>query len=227
MIRIETKDGQFNGEIGGVLELDTKAVNEDGQFEGYASTYGNVDSGGDIVRAGAFDESLRSRPASRVRMLWQHDTRSPIGTWVQMSSNQKGLFVRGQLLLSTQAGKETYEMMKAGAIDGLSIGYRVTDYEYDRDNDIRTITRAELLEVSVVTFAMNEMATVSAVKNAANIKTIREFETFLRDVGGFSHAQAKSIASGGFKSLEPRDEDGAMSADEISALSQLAEKMRA
>jgi HK97 family phage prohead protease len=214
---LETKENQFKGLLGSAFQLDTKQVTETGEFEGYGSVYGNVDNGGDIVKAGAFDECLRTKPASKIKMLWQHDTHTPIGVWSQLSSDSKGLYCRGKLLLNTQGGKEAHEFMLAGAVDGLSIGYQTKEYEYDNDTFVRTLIKVDLMEISVVTFPMNEQSTVSAVKAAANIKTIREFEGFLRDVGGFSHAAAKAIAAGGFKSLEPRDEDGAL-ADLLEAL---------
>jgi uncharacterized protein len=214
---LEFKDNQFKGFVGHTLALDTKQVTETGEFEGYGSVYGNLDNGSDIVKAGAFDESLRTKPAAKVKMLWQHDTHSPIGVWSQLSSDSKGLYCRGKLLLNTQGGKEAHEFMLAGAVDGLSIGYQTKEYEYDNDTGIRTLTKVNLMEISVVTFPMNEQSTISAVKAAANIKTIREFEGFLRDVGGFSNAAAKAIAAGGFKSLEPRDGDGAL-ADLLEAL---------
>lgn len=206
---MDIKEIPFKGNLGQVLALDTKQVTETGEFEGYASTYGNVDKGGDIVKAGCFDESLRKRPANKVKMLWQHNTDRPIGVWTQFSSDSKGLYARGKLLLNTVDGKNAYEFLTAGAVDGLSIGFRTQDYEYDTENYVRTIIKADLMEVSVVTFPMNEDATVSAVKAADKIKTIREFENFLRD-SGFSIAEAKRIASAGFKSLGPRDEGGAL-----------------
>lgn len=215
MFHMEHKSRDDSG-FGGVYPIDTKATSNDGEFEGYASIYGNVDQGFDIVKAGSFDESLRSKPMNKVKMLLQHEPRDLIGAWQGISSDTKGLFVRGKLLLKTIAGQETYERMKAGILDGLSIGFRTLDHEYDSENAVRTVTRADLWEVSLVTFPMNEQALVSSVKSE-NITTIRKFEEFLRDEGHFSHARAKAIACSGFKSSEPRDEDDALS-DLLSAI---------
>jgi len=232
----ELKDTQFKGSIGGVAEFDTKQLSENGEFEGYASIYGNIDLGGDIVQAGAFDESLRTRGANKVKMLLHHDTRRVIGVWDQISSDAKGLFVKGHLMLGVQDGKETHELMKAGALDGLSIGYRTQDYSYDRDNEIRTILKAELMETSIVTFPMNQQAMISAVKGEQGIQTIRDFEQFLREEGGFSAGAAKSIAASGFKSdlrdeadtkLNHRDDVSTSSQDDIEALEQFAAMLRA
>ena len=154
MNHLELKDGKFDGETGKLLNLDMKQISDEGEFEGYASVYGNVDQGGDIVRMGAFDESLRNRPATKVKMLLHHDTRKLVGTWQSMQSDSRGLFVKGKLLLSTQLGRDTYELMKAEAMDGMSIGYRTLEHEYDSQKQIRTIVKADLLEVSLVTFPM-------------------------------------------------------------------------
>lgn len=221
---LETKDAQFKGDIGGFLDFDTKSLTDDGEFEGYASIYGNVDDGGDIVLAGAFDQSLRERPAGKVKMLLHHDTRKGVGTWNEIHSDGRGLFVRGKLLLSTVDGRDTHEKLKATVLDGLSIGYRTIESEYDSSRSVRTIQRALLMEVSIVTFPMNQLAMITGVKGARSIKTIREFEDFLRDAGGFSNAQAKAIASRGYKSLEPRDEDGAEG--DIAALHRLTQALR-
>lgn len=223
----EVKDTQFKGQFGGILPVDTKQLTEEGEFEGYASVYSNVDLGGDIVKPGAFDDSLRNvRPATKVKMLLHHDTRELCGTWVEMKSDATGLFVKGKLLLSTQRGRETYELMKVGALDAMSIGYRATEDAWDSKAGVRTIIKALLLEVSLVTFPMNASATVSGVKNGVDIKTTREFEKFLRDEGGFSNQAAKAIASGGFKALQLRDEGGT-DQGEISALHKLAEMFAA
>ena len=114
--------------------------------------------------------------------------------------------------LTTERGQYIYEGLKAGTLDGLSIGYEVKEFVAGTKpgEPRRKLTALELWELSVVTFPANDRARVGAVKAAERVKTIREFEEFLRDAGGFSHAAAKSIAARGFKSSEPRDEDGAM-----------------
>jgi len=226
MIRFERKDNEFKGDFGAPvpLEIDTKAISETGEFEGYAAVYGNRDLGDDVILAGAFDESLRERPAAKIKMLWQHDTRKPIGVWTEFRSDSKGLIGTGRLLLSTQGGQETYEFMKAGAIDSLSIGYRVGEYRVDRENDLRIIEKASLMEVSAVTFPMNPQATINMVKG--QLPTVREFERILRDAG-FSAQQAKAIIAGGFKTIQDvrdagQDDDNGFT----EAMNQLAAKIR-
>ncbi len=177
---------------------------ETGVFEGMASTFGNVDLDGDIIAPGAF----KGAKAAKVKMLWQHDSRQPIGVWETLEETDKGLRVKGQLILEVQQAAEAFALLKGGAIDSLSIGFRVppNGSVFDEAQGKRLITKINLWEVSIVSFPSNPKARISRVKS---IKTIRDFETFLRDEGGYSHAAARSISRDGFKpSTEPRDEDG-------------------
>ncbi len=218
---MQRKDaGAFNGETGLELDLDVKALTEQGEFEGYASTFGNVDRGADIVCAGAFGESLRKRPAGKIKMLLHHDTRRICGTWTEMVEDAKGLKVKGKLLLTTTDGKETYEFMRAGALDAMSIGYRVLTEEYDRTNGVRKILAADLMEVSIVTFPMNERATIGAVKDGTPLPTIRELERTLMREAGLSAIHAKALLGGGYKSLETAARD-AGAGDEQAAIAAL------
>lgn len=148
------------------LSLDTKAVADDGTFEGYASTFGNEDLGRDVVVKGAFAKSLKARPAGRVKMLFQHSTDEPIGVWTGLVEDAKGLKATGKLILDTAKGRETYALMKAGALDGLSIGFKTLKDTFDRTKGIRYLKEVDLFEISVVTFPMNPASTVTAVKAA-------------------------------------------------------------
>jgi hypothetical protein len=198
-------------------EIDQKT----GEFSGYGAVFGNVDSYGDVIEKGAFKSTLLEWEGAGKYppMLLQHgggwmggaDDMLPIGQWTAMEENAKGLKVSGKLFaLSTERGQYIYEGLKSGVLDGLSIGYRARKFVNGTKpgEPRRKLTEIDLMEVSIVTFPANGKARVGAVK-AADIKTIREFEDFLRDAGGFSHAAAKAIASGGFKAADPRDEDGA------------------
>lgn len=202
-----------------------------GAFEGYGAVFGNVDAYGDVIQKGAFKETLRDWNKSKKLppMLVQHGgwmmtdmDALPIGMWEAMSEDDTGLHVKGRLInLDTERGKTIHGAMKEGALDGMSIGYRAKEFSLGTkpDEPRRTLKKIDLMEVSVVTFPANGKARVSSVKNAGMVKTIREFEDFLRDAG-FSHAQAKAIASSGFKA-SPRDEDdlAAMLRRNIAALS--------
>lgn len=161
-------------EKGAVFELDTKAIGEDGTFHGYASVFGEVDLGRDIVQTGAFTKSLKTRPASRVKMLRDHDQREPIGIFIDIVEDAKGLKVTGKLILDTVKGRETHALMKAGALDSLSIGYRTKASRLDKAKGLRLLDEVELHEISVVTFAMLPTATISSVKseNTTDLRAI-------------------------------------------------------
>jgi hypothetical protein len=182
--------------------LEVKAVGDDGTIEGYGSIFKNVDSYGEVVEPGAFTASLvDARQKGRsVKMLWQHDPSQPIGVWDAMSEDSKGLQVRGRLLKDDvpQAGA-AYALLKAGALDGLSIGYRVVEAAPHPDKSgVLSLKKLNLKEVSVVTFAANDRARVTDVKHlvaAGLLPTVREFEEFLRDAGGFSKSLAAAVAA--------------------------------
>ena len=148
------------------LELDLKAINDAGEFEGVAASFGTVDQGRDIIVKGAFTKSITARPAPKVKMLYQHRTDQPIGVWTSLSETSKGLMAKGKLILESALAREVHALMKAGAIDGLSIGYRMLKDEIDRVKGIRKLLEVDLREISIVTFPMNESAAVTAVKNA-------------------------------------------------------------
>ncbi|SNT71815.1 HK97 family phage prohead protease [Paracoccus seriniphilus] len=124
-------------------------------IEGYASLFGMTDQGGDAVRAGAFSAGLRrlADKGDRVRMLWQHDPARPIGVWDEVREDEKGLWVKGRLLPDVAQAREAAALIQAGAIDGLSIGYRTIRAERDQKGR-RALVEVELWEVSLVTFPM-------------------------------------------------------------------------
>lgn len=143
-----------------------KAEDEDdkyGYISGYASTFGNVDSVGDKVAKGAFAISIATKMP---KMLWQHDRWQPIGSWTDAKEDDYGLWVQGRILKTIPQGLTAFNLLKEEAISGLSIGYRVQDYEYDNDTGIYTLKQVNLLEVSIVTFPANELAEVANVKSA-------------------------------------------------------------
>lgn len=186
------------------LPLELKAApGEDGVFEGYASVFGVIDLGADVVERGAFAKSLGKR---KVKMLWQHDTAQPIGTWESVAEDHHGLFVRGRLLPEVDKGREALALLKAGAIDSMSIGYRTIEAEAGtvEGRGVRKLTEIDLFEISLVTFPMLPDAKVTDVKS---IHTERDFERFLRDAG-YSRSEATAITLHGFKALKTqRDAD--------------------
>lgn len=201
-----------------------KALNETGEFEGYASIFGEMDQGRDIVLSGAFRNSLIKRPADRIKMLWQHDRDKIIGRWMEIREDNRGLYVKGKLILGIEKGREAHELMMAGALDGMSIGYRTVVDEYDRDTETRRLKEVDLREVSLVTFPMLESATVALVKGD-DLPTEREVEDWLKGAG-FSSKQAKVIISQGYKALRPNDDTAESDSDIARMLKELASTIK-
>jgi HK97 family phage prohead protease len=141
-----------------------RTVETDGVFEGYASLFGVVDLGRDVVSPGAFAESLRRRGAGGIRMLWQHDPAEPIGRWLSVAEDARGLRVRGRLNLAVERAREIHALLREGAVDGLSIGFRVLRARPERSTGLRHLEALDLWEISLVTFPMLPGARVSAVK---------------------------------------------------------------
>jgi HK97 family phage prohead protease len=140
-------------------------TDDQGTIEGYGNTFGNIDSYGDIVVPGAFDKTLKDR-GNKIKMLWQHDSTQVIGVWDSLSEDNKGLAVKGRINLNVQKGKEAYELLKMGALDGLSIGFIPLLTNFDKSTGINYIQEVKLFEVSLVTFPANEQSTITAIKQS-------------------------------------------------------------
>ena len=154
---------------------DAVEVTDGTRIEGYASYFGACDQGGDIVQSGAYGASLRvlSAEGRSVKMLWQHDPAQPIGIWDEVHEDEKGLYVKGRLLLDVAKGREAAALIEAGAIDGLSIGYR-TQKASKNDKGQRLLNELELWEVSLVTFPMLPTARVGAKADEAETHLFRD-----------------------------------------------------
>ena len=143
---------------------DLTSVETDGAFSGYASVFGQEDLGRDIVMPGAFAESLRKRGPSGIKLLFQHDPNELIGVWQEIREDARGLWVRGQLMTEVARAREVLSLMRAGALDGLSIGFRTVQGQRDPTSGVRRLHKIDLWEISVVTFPMLPDARVEAVK---------------------------------------------------------------
>ena len=191
-----------------------KAVNEDGLFSGYGSVFGVVDSYQEVVAAGAFKESLDSRMPS---LLWQHRSGEPIGVYTTVKEDNIGLHVEGKLALKTTRGAEAYELLKMGAISGLSIGFVTREDSYDRVTGVRTLKKVDLWEVSLVTFPANDASRVANVKSIESIKSLADAEAYLREAGGLGKREAVAMLAR-IKSLQGRSESDGLG--ELKALIQ-------
>ncbi len=185
-------------------------VSDTGVFEGYASTFNNVDLQGDIVQPGAFTATLK-KSRGIVPILMAHSSGRPVGYGLEAAEDEKGLWVKGQFTVGSDDGRNAYETIKH-AVDvghkfGLSIGYRIPDKgsEWDESTGVRKLKKIDLLEYSLAAVPANPQARVTGVKSDSEW-TIREFEKHLRDVG-FSVQAARTITSRGFAAIDPRDAD--------------------
>ena len=142
-------------------------VDADGVFEGYASLFGEIDQARDMVVRGAFADTLRLRGPRRVPMLFQHDPVEPVGIWLELAEDARGLYARGRLIPEVARARELLSLIRAGAIDGLSIGFRTARARIDPKTRVRRLLAVDLWEISVVTFPMLPDARVATVKATA------------------------------------------------------------
>jgi HK97 family phage prohead protease len=154
-----------------LLALPPRSVTVDGTFSGYASLFGIADLGRDMVMPGAFVASLARRGPSGIRMLWQHDPAEPVGRWLAIAEDARGLHVRGQLNLAVRRARELAALIADGAVDGLSIGFRTEKARPERG--LRRLLEVDLWEISLVTFPMLPAARVDG-KHAQPLPQERE-----------------------------------------------------
>ena len=202
------------------FNLEIKAVQEDGFFSGYGAVFGNVDWYNDVILHGAFQKSLQrwEEKGKMPPVLWNHNDGEPIGVYTNIYEDEKGLFVEGRLLIDdVPRAKSTHALLKAGAIDGLSIGYK-TKKANQQTNGIRELIELDLGEISIVTMPANEESLITSVKSKledGELPTLPEFEKFLRE-SGFSKTQATAIAGKGLRHLLSESEDKKLQAKSIS-----------
>lgn len=138
----------------------------DGTVEGYASLFGEIDQARDMVMRGAFTDTLAQRSVHRIPMLFQHDPAEPVGVWLELREDHRGLFARGRLIPEVTRGRELLSLLRAGAIDGLSIGFRTVSGRVDPRTRVRRLLAVDLWEISIVTFPLLAGARVRAVKHS-------------------------------------------------------------
>lgn len=208
------------------FDYDVKAVSEEGIFTGYGSVFGVVDSYNEVVAPGAFLESL-AEAKSKGRsfpVLWQHNTGEPIGSWdtEQLKEDERGLIGAGELWLDDAPyARIAYRGMKARAITGLSIGYYVRESSRDEKTGIRTLTKLDLVEISIVTVPANDEARTDVIKSKlahGGLPSLPEFEQLLREAG-FSKTQSAVIANRGLKHMLRSESEGDLAATDFKAMS--------
>jgi HK97 family phage prohead protease len=203
-----------------------------GRFKGYGSTFGNVDLGKDKVAKGAFTRSLGEhvKAGTLPAMYWMHDRSEPVGDYLDMGEDAKGLWTEGQLWTGdneTECSRKSMNLLKGTSPKGMSIGYGTKKYSFDQKTGIRTLEDVDLYEVSIVGYGMNPKALITHIKSLVEdgeTPTIRDLEEVLRDAG-LSANQAKAILSSGYKALQ-RDAEIPTAADEIKALLRMRAALR-
>ena len=199
------------------ISLDLKGVDNDGSFEGYASLFNREDLAGDVVAPGAFADSLAKRGVGGIKLLFQHDANQPIGVWTALREDARGLYAQGRLMPEVAKAREAQALMRAGALDGLSIGFRTVKGRRDRAGGTRRLEKVDLWEISVVTFPLLPEARVAAMKSrpfAEGLPTEREFERWLTRDAGLTRSEARAVMSAGFLGLKAlRDAGRGMNGD--------------
>ena len=155
------------------LKFEAQIDPDERTFEGYASSYGNTDSDGDVIEQGAFAKSIKEAfPSGAIKVLWQHDPHQPIGRPVDMREDSKGLWVKSRIS-KTAKGDEAIELMRDGVINRLSVGFSIPTNKSQIGLDgIRRITEGKLFEYSLVTWPANDQAIITGVKT---LKELRGF----------------------------------------------------
>lgn len=212
-----------------LADVELKFKGDSGQFEGYASKFGGVDSYGDTILPGAFSQTLVAHGTPKMffnHKLWD----LPIGKWLDAKEDDQGLYVAGEL--TPGVGDNVRAALKHATVDGLSVGGFLADGDYDEtEDDHRTIRKwTRLAEISVVTFPADGAARIdlASVKTAlADMQTLHDLERYLRDAGGFSKSAATAIVSRARSLFDRRDaDDGAAAKREADHLALLALRLR-
>ncbi|HXV74407.1 MAG TPA: HK97 family phage prohead protease [Sphingomonadales bacterium] len=204
--------------------FEMKALDDSGLFEGYASVFEAVDEGRDAVMPGAFKASIEERGIEGIKLLWQHDPAEPIGRLEEIYEDDRGLYIKGRLLLTLQRAREAMSLMRDGALDGLSIGFRTLKSRMDETKNVRLLLAVDLWEVSLVTFPMQPEARIAVFKKAP-VRTVREIEALLRDAGGLSRMEAKALIASGFRGRGRTRDAAAPWSDLLHSLTRLERKI--
>ena len=152
-------------------------IDADGTVEGYASLFGEIDQARDVVLRGAFADTLRTRGVRRIPMLFQHDPAEPVGVWLELREDARGLYARGRLIPDVTRARELLSLLRAGAVDGLSIGFRTVRGRIDPRTRVRSLLAVDLWEISIVTFPLLAGARVRAVKQAPSQPSLSHART--------------------------------------------------
>lgn len=188
--------------------FEIKALDDSGRIEGILAGFGDVDHGGDRLLMGCFAKTLAARTVP-LPMLLHHDTSRPIGAWKEWKEQPKGLYVAGNMTLTTRDAQEAHALAKDGALTGLSIGWRSTKESIDQKTGVRTVLQAELFEGSLVAIPMHDRARIAAVKSIAGVRDIAD----LLQEAGLSSRKAKAAAGAAWKAINEESDEAAADAE--------------
>lgn len=211
------------------ISLDFKQADADGSFEGYASLFNREDLGRDVVLPGAFRESLAARGARGIKLLFQHDANQPIGVWTTLEEDSRGLYAQGRLMRDVARAREVMALMREGALDGLSIGFKTVKARRDRASGVRHLEKIDLWEISIVTFPLLPEARITSTKTrpfASAPPTEREFERWLTRDAGLTRSEARALMRSGLSGLKALRDAGQGTKEGASEETRLAALMR-
>lgn len=217
--------------------LELKEVSAEGTITGYGAIFNNVDQHGDRIVPGAFAKSIATRMSggAALPMLWCHDPREPLGMFTEVSEDRKGLRLKGQFVMDVPRAKEIFALLKAGAVRGMSIGYRTMADAIE--GNVRLLKEIDLWEVSLTTFPSNGKATITGIKSTHPLDELarrlrdgeppetKEFEDILREAG-VPKALAVQIASVGYAKAVRRESEGKASELALEGLLKAARAFR-
>lgn len=204
--------------------LDFKQTDADGRFEGYASLFNREDLGRDIVLPGAFRDSLAARGPRGIKLLFQHDANQPIGIWTRLEEDGRGLYAQGHLMRDVGRAREVMALMRAGALDGLSIGFKAVRARRDRVTGVRRLEKIDLWEISIVTFPLLPEARITTTKTkpfASAPPTEREFERWLTRDAGLTRSEARALLRAGLAGLKALRDAGQGESEEARLAAQM------
>lgn len=183
---METKD----------IDLTAAAVKFTGErrFSGYASVFGGIDANGDTILPGAYGDTLKNR-VRPIQMRFNHISQV-IGKWLHIEEDANGLYVEGELTPGHTLAEDVYASLQHGAVNGLSIGFRIPAGGSVKDGKIRQLKKIDLIEISVVEQPADLSARINDVKSWIDAaESIKEIEACLRDAGRFSRAEACALVA--------------------------------
>lgn len=148
------------------LNIRFDASGDEGQFTGHAVIFDERNAHNEMVQRGAFKRSLAEHKAAGTRplMLWSHNQSEIIGVWTSISEDATGLAVSGKIVTSTTRGREAYDLLRAGALNGLSIGFRSRG-DKRAANGVRILTDIDLAEISIVGLPSAGRARITSVRS--------------------------------------------------------------